>query len=115
MDCCPNLTKTYQVVREDDLVFRLTDLQNDKRSLRSARVREDGIITSAYLNVVAKNIEAKFAEYLFRAYDLTKVFYSMGGGLRQSMKFDDMKWLPVVVPSIGEQSQIARFPRPRNR
>ncbi|MBY6195555.1 restriction endonuclease subunit S [Marinobacter hydrocarbonoclasticus] len=105
----PASFETYQVVHPGDIVFRLTDLQNDKRSLRSAIVNEKGIITSAYLAVSAKDFNPTFSNYLFRAYDLMKVFYSMGGGLRQSMKYDDMKWLPIVCPSINEQTQIARF------
>ena len=105
----PASFETYQVVHPGDIVFRLTDLQNDKRSLRSAIVNEKGIITSAYLAVSAKDFNPSFSNYLFRAYDLMKVFYSMGGGLRQSMKYDDMKWLQIVCPSINEQTQIARF------
>src|SRR5690554_4594278 len=105
----PASFETYQVVHPGNIVFRLTDLQNDKRSLRSAIVNGKGIITSAYLAVSAKDFNPTFSNYLFRAYDLMKVFYSMGGGLRQSMKYDDMKWLPIVCPSINEQTQIARF------
>ena len=105
----PASFETYQVVHPGDIVFRLTDLQNDKRSLRSAIVYEKGIITSAYLAVSAKDLNPSFSNYLFRAYDLMKVFYSMGGGLRQSMKYDDMKWLQIACPSIEEQAQIAHF------
>lgn len=105
----PASYETYQVVYPGDLVFRLTDLQNDKRSLRSAIVADEGIITSAYLAVRPKAMNPGFANHLFRCYDQLKVFYSMGGGLRQSMKYDDMKWLPVVCPSLPEQTQIARF------
>jgi type I restriction enzyme S subunit len=105
----PASFETYQIVHIDDIVFRLTDLQNDKRSLRSAIVSEKGIITSAYLAVMAHGFDAAFSSYLFRAYDLMKVFYSMGGGLRQSMKYDDMKWLMIAAPTVNEQTQIARF------
>ena len=101
--------ETYQVVYPGDIVFRLTDLQNDKRSLRSAIVREVGIITSAYLAGACRKILPEFASHLFRAYDTLKVFYSMGGGLRQSMKYSDMKWLPILLPNEQEQAKIARF------
>ena len=33
----------------------------------------------------------------------------MGGGLRQSMKFEDMKRLPLLIPPLEEQTQIANF------
>ncbi|MGO2482298.1 restriction endonuclease subunit S [Glutamicibacter ardleyensis] len=105
----PESFETYQVIESDDLVFRLTDLQNDKRSLRSAVVPHRGIITSAYLSVRPTNIVPKFLAYTMRDADLRKVFYSMGGGLRQSMKFDDMKRLAVVFPSVGEQLSIVNF------
>ncbi len=105
----PESFETYQVVRPGDIVFRLTDLQNDKRSLRSAIVEETGIITSAYLAVVPRGPDSKYMSYLFRAYDVTKVFYSMGGGLRQSMKFADLKRMPTLLPSSKEQVVIAAF------
>jgi type I restriction enzyme S subunit len=105
----PESFETYQVVESDDIVLRLTDLQNDKRSLRSAIVKERGIITSAYVAIRPKNVDASFLNYLLRAYDLTKVFYSMGGGLRQSMKFSDVRRLPLILPSLLEQESIATF------
>lgn len=105
----PESFDTYQIVHEGDIVLRLTDLQNDKRSLRSARVRERGIITSAYLALQPTGANSAFLSYLLRAYDLTKVFYSMGGGLRQSMKFADLKRMPIAVPPASEQANIASF------
>lgn len=105
----PESFETYQIVEPGDIVLRLTDLQNDKRSLRSALVEERGIITSAYLEICPSKVQPRFLAYLLRAYDLTKVYYSMGGGLRQSMKFTDMKRMPQVVPSDDEQSAIVAF------
>lgn len=105
----PESFETYQVVRSGDIVLRLTDLQNDKRSLRSGVVREKGIITSAYVALNPTGITSAYLGYLMRAYDLTKVFYSMGGGLRQSMKFADLKRLPVLVPPESEQLAISSF------
>lgn len=105
----PESFETYQIVREGDIVLRLTDLQNDKRSLRSAQVQEQGIITSAYLALQPTGAASAFLSYLLRAYDLRKVFYSMGGGLRQSMKFADLKRMPIVVPPTSEQTAVAAF------
>ena len=105
----PESFETYQIVHAGDIVFRLTDLQNDKRSLRTAIVEERGIITSAYLAVTPTKVDPQFFNHLLRAYDVTKVFYSMGGGLRQSMKFSDVKRLPILVPPPTEQIEIAAF------
>lgn len=105
----PESFETYQVVQPGDVVWRLTDLQNDKRSLRTAIVDQIGIITSAYLATTPKAIAPRFLNYQLRAYDTAKVFYSMGGGLRQSMKFSDVKRLPVVLPPVSDQSAIVTF------
>ena len=105
----PESFETYQIVRPGDIVLRLTDLQNDKRSLRSALVTQKGIITSAYLALKPESIDPKYLGYLLRAYDVSKVFYSMGGGLRQSMKYGDIKRMPLVIPTEAEQLAIANF------
>ena len=105
----PESFETYQVVRQGDIIFRLTDLQNDKRSLRTAIVGETGIITSAYVAAEPIGLLPVYLNFLLRAYDETKVFYSMGGGLRQSMKFSDIKRLPTLVPPLPEQHAITTF------
>jgi len=105
----PESFETYQIVSPGDIVLRLTDLQNDKRSLRSALATQRGIITSAYLALQPKDIESRYLSYLLRAYDASKVFYSMGGGLRQSMKFADVKRMPLVLPGKIEQTGISAF------
>ncbi len=107
----PESFNTYQLVDAGDIVLRLTDLQNDKRSLRVGHAGESGIITSAYLKLIAKSgqLNDRYLYRLLHSYDTTKVFYGMGGGLRQSMKFEDMRRLPLLVPSIPEQEQIANF------
>ncbi|MDB5854808.1 MAG: hypothetical protein JWR22_2849 [Herminiimonas sp.] len=100
----------YNIVEPDDIVMRLTDLQNDQRSLRTGRVTERGIITSAYITVTASsNLNPRFAHYLLRGYDLAKLFYRMGGGLRQSMKYGDLRRLPIVIPPPRVQHCIASF------
>ncbi|WP_109798938.1 MULTISPECIES: restriction endonuclease subunit S [Novosphingobium] len=105
----PNSFETYQIIEKDDLVFRFTDLQNDKRSLRSAIAGERGIITSAYLAVRVNDMNPHYLNYLMRSYDLLKVFYSMAGGLRQSLGFDDIKRMTILVPPREEQIEIVKF------
>ncbi|WP_305841444.1 restriction endonuclease subunit S [Photobacterium leiognathi] len=106
----PESFNTYQIVDDGDLILRLTDLQNDKKSLRVGMVKQRGIITSAYLKLRASSsIEPRFAYRLLHSYDTTKVFYGMGGGLRQSMKFEDFRRLPILVPPFDEQCKIANF------
>ena len=46
---------TYQVVHPGYIIIRCTDLQNDKVSLRTGLVKNDGIITNAYLGLIVNN------------------------------------------------------------
>lgn len=105
----PASFETYQIVEPDHLVFRFTDLQNDQRSLRTARVVERGIITSAYISARPTDIDARYSAYLMRSYDHTKVFYGLGGGVRQTLKFSDVARLPILLPSAAEQRTIADY------
>ncbi len=101
---------TYQIIEDGWIIFRLTDLQNDHKSLRTALAPKRGIITSAYLAVEPKkNIRIGYASYLLHAYDLSKVFYSMGGGIRQSIDYFDLKWMPILVPPTNEQDAIIGY------
>jgi type I restriction enzyme S subunit len=103
----PASFETYQIVVPGNAVFRLTDLQNDKKSLRSAIVKTRGIITSAYLSLeLSAEFDPEFFGSLMRSYDLQKVFYSMGSGLRQSLNWDEFKGLPVLMPPLAEQIEI---------
>ncbi len=106
----PESFNTYQIINIGDLVLRLTDLQNDKKSLRVGLAKQNGIITSAYLKLKCKPmIDSYFAYYLLHSYDTTKVFYGMGGGLRQSMKFEELRRLPILLPEMKEQHNIVKF------
>lgn len=107
----PASFNTYQLVEVGEIILRLTDLQNDKRSLRVGHSKQKGIITSAYLKLIAKKtfLSDYYLYLLLHSYDTTKVFYGMGGGLRQSMKFEEMRRLPILIPPLPEQTKIAAF------
>ena len=106
----PESFETYQVVNNGTVILRLTDLQNDQRSLRVGLANERGIITSAYLGLIFNRlINSNFAYYLLHVYDLAKVFYWFGGGLRSTMRFDDIKVIPFVIPPVDEQAAIAKY------
>lgn len=101
---------TYQIVHNGNIILRLTDLQNDHKSLRVGLVTQTGIITSAYTCLLPRrNVVPEFLYLLLHSYDVCKVFYGMGGGVRQSIGFDDIRRLLIPVPPLGEQKQIADF------
>ena len=106
----PNSFENYNVIGKDDIVFRLTDLQNDKRSLRTGLCQENGIITSAYVTLRKRENEySPYFHYLFHSYDECKVFYGLGDGVRQGMNFEDLRKMPILVPPLAEQRGIAAF------
>lgn len=105
----PESFDTYQVVYDGNIILRLTDLQNDHKSLRVGLVTQTGIITSAYTCLKPKNVSSKFIYYILHSFDLRKVFYGMGGGLRQSIGFKELRYLQLHIPSRTEQEQIIKF------
>jgi type I restriction enzyme S subunit len=106
----PESFETYQLVAPGDIILRTTDLQNDQTSLRVGLARTKGIITSAYLRLVARrDLVPGFAFLLLHAYDVMKVFYGYGSGLRQMLVFDQLRRIPFALPSAAEQAAIVRF------
>lgn len=106
----PASFENYNIVEPGNIVFRLTDLQNDKRSLRTGLCKERGIITSAYVTLqIRSNDSARYMHYLFHAYDLCKVFYGMGDGVRQGMNYEDLKRLRILRPDQETQCRIADY------
>lgn len=101
---------TYNIVEAGDIIIRPTDLQNDKRSLRTGLVTEHGIITSAYIALMPKSgVNSKYFHYLLHAYDLMKVFYNMGNGVRQGLNYSEFSKLMVIAPSREEQQEIVDY------
>ena len=107
----PESFDTYNIIQRGDIVLRLTDLQNDKRSLRVGLARENGIITSAYLTLRLKNIccSDSYMYYLLHTYDICKVFYNFGGGVRQGGTWSDIYKMELLIPPKNEQQKIADF------
>lgn len=104
----PGNYNNYQVIRKGNIILRLTDLQNDHTSLRTGLAKETGIITSAYTCLCPLSNSA-YLHYLLHAYDIRKVFYGMGGGVRQSIGYKDIRNMYVPCPSHKEQDQIVRY------
>lgn len=100
----------YNIIEKDDIVLRLTDLQNDHTSLRVGLAEERGIITSAYLTIRNRSdFCPKYLYYYLHSFDIAKGFYGMGAGVRQGLNWDGVKWLKILAPSVPEQERIAAF------
>ena len=108
----PASFETYQIVTPGQIVLRLTDMQNDQKSLRSGLVRDKGIITSAYCALQSHGWDSpwdRYFSYYFHALDVSKYLYSLGGGVRQSLKDADIKHVKILVPSVENRDKIILF------
>lgn len=106
----PESFETYQIVDPGDIIIRSTDLQNDWTSLRVGLVRNRGIITSAYLCFkTTPKLMPEYGYQMLHAFDLMKIFYGMGSGLRQNLDFSDFKRMVTFIPPKAEQTAIVSF------
>lgn len=106
----PESFNTYNIVEAGDIIIRPTDLQNDKRSLRTGLVKEHGIITSAYIDLCPlKQVDSRYFHFLLHAYDVIKVFYNMGNGVRQGLNYSEFSRLMVFEPPYEEQVAMADY------
>ena len=102
---------TYRVVAPDTIMINGLNLNYDFISQRVAIVRDNGIITSAYLAVQPdKNkVVPRFVLYLLKAYDYRQVFHGLGSGIRKTLKYQDFKKIKIVAPSLAEQEAIVSY------
>ena len=106
----PDSFETYQIVNPGDIIIRSTDLQNDWNSLRVGLVQNRGIITSAYLCFRTTGaLSPEYGYQLLHAFDLMKVFYGLGSGLRQNLDWGDFKRMLISIPPLDEQAAMVRF------
>ena len=107
----PESFEGYNIIEDGDIVLRLTDLQNDHRSLRTGLCRQRGIITSAYCTLKRNNDEddPRFLRYYLHCFDLCKGFYGMGAGVRQGLNFDGIRKIEMLLPTPVEQTAISDY------
>ncbi len=103
----PESFETYQIIKTGMIVLRLTDLQNDHKSLRVGICKSTGIITSAYVVLkVTEEILPEYMYYLLHSFDISKGLYGMGRGVRQSLNYKDFSTILIPLPSLKEQRLI---------
>lgn len=106
----PDNYSGYQIVKPGYIIVRCTDLQNDKVSLRTALVQHNGIISGAYLGLIPRDsYNSSFLQYLLFDWDISKELYRYGSGLRQSLSWEDIKYLLLPIPPIEEQEAIVSY------
>jgi type I restriction enzyme, S subunit len=100
---------TYQLFEENNLVFKLIDLENFQTS-RVGLVHEDGIMSSAYIRLkINESFFQKYAYYYFYDLYLNGVYNNLGAGVRSTLGRDDLLELASLAPPPIEQKAIADF------
>lgn len=106
----PKDFNTYQLLRENELVFKLIDLQNISTS-RVGLSYSTGLVSPAYIILCAnEKIVPSYAEKFYLMMWHRKIFNMLGdNGVRSNLGVSDLLNVFVSVPPICEQKMIADF------
>ena len=106
----PEKFNTYQILRNDELVFKLIDLQNVSTS-RVGLSPYVGIVSGAYIILKAKeNMNPHYAEKYYLSMWMNQIFNYLGdAGVRSSLNANDLLEIRIPVPPLAEQKAISDF------
>lgn len=105
----PEKFDTYQVLRENELVFKLIDLANVKTS-RVGLSPYTGIVSPAYIILSNDNEDNRFYYYYFMSMYYNEIFNNLGdNGVRSSLNAQDLLNIPMVDIPGTLQKRIADF------
>lgn len=105
----PEKFDTYQVLRENELVFKLIDLANVKTS-RVGLSHYTGIVSPAYIVLTNDNEDNRFYYYYFMSMYYNEILNNLGdNGVRSSLNAQDLLNIPMVDIPSSLQKRIADF------
>lgn len=105
----PEKFDTYQVLKENELVFKLIDLANVKTS-RVGLSPFTGIVSPAYIVLTNESDDNRFYYYFFISMYYNEIFNRLGdNGVRSSLNAQDLLSVPIVNISSDTQHRIADF------
>ena len=106
----PEAFNGYQILRENELVFKLIDLANVATS-RVGYSPYIGLVSPAYIILTPREkSESRYGEYYFLSLWQREVFNHMGDdGVRSSLNASDLLNVPYLAVSLDEQHRIVTF------
>jgi type I restriction enzyme S subunit len=104
----PESLATYQVVKENDLLFKLIDLENEKTS-RVGLSSYNGITSSAYIRVNVNDMYPKYYFYWYYSLWFRFIYNRLGNGVRSTLNAKDLLDLFVPVPPKEEQIKLSEI------
>ena len=100
----------YTIVEPDDIMINGLNLNYDFISQRVAQVKEEGVITSAYISLRPTEIaNSRYYTYFLKSMDSKKMFHGMGTGIRLTLSYNELKNQFIAFPSKHEQEAIANY------
>lgn len=105
----PEKFEGYQILNQNELVFKLIDLENVKTS-RVGLSPFTGLVSPAYIVLNNNKKDNRFYYYWFISMYYNEIFNSLGGdGVRSSLNAKELLNLPIVSISDKKQKDIANF------
>lgn len=105
-----SIIEKYIIVSQNDIVINGLNLNYDLLSLRVGLVKEEGIITSAYIVVRPKDgYNPAYLNYAFKGWDSRKLFHGMGTGVRITLSWKELKNYSIPIPPKEEQEAIVAY------
>ena len=104
----PKEFDSYQILRENDFVFKMIDLQNVSTS-RVGLSPYTGLVSPAYIRFTPKN-EGQYSQFVY--YYLMCLYYNQGfnnlggNGVRSALSAKDMGEFVIPFPDGAEQKKI---------
>ena len=107
----PKAFDGYQILRENNFIFKMIDLQNISTS-RVGLSPYTGLVSPAYIRFAPK-IEGQFSKYTY--YFLMSMYYNCvynnlgGDGVRSALNSSDMGSFVIPFPDDETQHKIAKY------
>ncbi len=107
----PEAFNSYQILRKNDLVFKLIDLENVSTSRVGLCPFIEGIVSPAYIILTPNDkIYPKYGEYYYLSMWHREIFNHLGDdGVRSSLNVNDLLNIPILIINKEEQQKIAEF------
>jgi len=105
----PEKFEGYQILKENELVFKLIDLENVKTS-RVGLSSYTGLVSPAYIVFTNESKDNRFYYYWFMFMYYNEVFNHLGGdGVRSALNAKDLTAIPVPFINECKQHRIADY------
>ena len=105
----PEKFEGYQILRKNELVFKLIDLENVKTS-RVGLSSYTGLVSPAYIVLTNELEDNRYYYYWFKFLYYNEVFNHLGGnGVRSALNAKDLSIIPIVSIPAYMQNCIANY------